>query len=100
MKDITKLKFWPLLEKEGFQLKEFRTNGKSFGRGAILMPDYKKGFPYMEIKPLLNGHWNLHVDYFNSASDEEGSPSIIGKALEQRLIEFKEHGRSHIDANN
>jgi hypothetical protein len=90
MKDITKLKIWPILEKEGFKLKEFRTGSICFGRGAILQPNYKEGFPFMEIRPLLNGHWQVIAEYSDHGKGYEGSPSVISTEFPDIMKEFKE----------
>jgi hypothetical protein len=91
MKDIQKLKLWPLLEKEGFTLKEYRMGGILYGRGAILMPDMKTGFPFIEIKPIPNGRWKLTVDLYNTADSIEDTPFEIGKILPEKLLKFRNH---------
>jgi len=89
MKDIRKLKLWIHLEQEGFKTKEFRNGGVCFGRGAILFLDPKADFPIMEIKPLLNGHWQLTADYGHKSSSWEGHPFQIAKEFENEIINFK-----------
>ena len=90
MKDIRKLKLWATLEKEGFKLKEFRTGNICFGRGALLQPDYKAGFPFIEIRPLLNGHWQIVAEYPDHGRGKEGIPNDILKEFPEIMKEFKE----------
>jgi hypothetical protein len=94
MKDIQKIKIWPLLEKEGFRLKEYRTGKKCFGRGAILQPNYKAGFPFIEIKPLLNGHWSMSMEFDDNGRAVEGSPVMILKEFPKYMDEFKKKSES------
>jgi hypothetical protein len=90
MKNITKLKIWPTLEKEGFKIKEIRTGNVCFGKGAILQPDFKAGFPFIEIRPLLNGHWQIVAEYSDHGEGREGSPLVISTEFPIMLKEFKE----------
>jgi hypothetical protein len=90
MKNIQKLKIWPLLEKEGFKIKEIRTGNICFGKGAILQPDFKTGFPFIEIQPLLNGRWRLSVEYKDGGSSWETTPGDIAKILPNELEIFKQ----------
>lgn len=88
MKDITKLKIWPTLEKEGFKLREHRTGNVCFGKGAVLQPNW--GFPFIEIRPLLNGHWQIVAEYSTHGKGREGSPSVISAEFPNMMKEFKE----------
>jgi len=89
VKDITKLKIWKTLECEGFKLKDYKTGNVTFGRGAILCPDEKRGFPFMEIQPLLTGQWHFKVDYFDKSTEWCTNPHNIQKMLGKELEEFK-----------
>lgn len=90
MKDIRSLKLWPILQQEGFTIKEYRSNNILYGRGAILLPDYKAGFPYIEIQPLNNGRWKITADYFSHSSSQESTPADIQRnILPKYLQEFK-----------
>ena len=91
MKDIKKLKLWPILEKEGFKIKEFKTGSVCFGRGALLQPDYKAGFPFIEIRPLLNGHWQIVAEYPDHGESAEGHPHVITKEFHVIMEEFKKY---------
>ena len=90
MKDIRKLKIWPLLKEEGFHLWEYRTGGICFGRGALLQPGRLETSPFMEIKPLIDGHWRLTVDFFSHTSSWEKSASDIGRILPEQIENFKQ----------
>jgi hypothetical protein len=91
VKDITKLKIWPVLEKEHFKIKVIRVGDVIFGKGAILLPDYKKGFPFVEISPLINGHWRLLFDYGVSSISWEGSPFEIERNFKSEIENFKNY---------
>lgn len=90
MKDIRKLKMWPLLEKEGFKTKEHRSGNVSFGRGAIFQFNYKDDFPVVEIKPLLNGHWQLSIEQENKSSKWEDSPTALFNHFQREFSKIKQ----------
>jgi hypothetical protein len=90
MKDITRIKIWPLLQKEGFLLKEYRFNGIKFGRGAILAPNINQP-PKIEIEPLTNGKWKLTVDGETSGTVWEKNAYELSKMLPKKIEKFKTH---------
>jgi len=88
MKDITRIKIWPLLQKEGFLPKEYRFNNIKFGRGATLVPHINQ-FPKIEIEPLTNGKWKLTIDRENSGTVWEKNAYELSKMLPKKIEKFK-----------